>query len=466
MAQTILLRRSATSGNIPTTAQLSLGEVAINTADGKMYIKKSVDGIESIVEVGGGASGTIQTFLQTYAFTASEGQTLFYGSDDNSSILAYVADKTEIYLNGILLDPANDYVATNGSSITLNTAAELGDLLQVVAFTPNVELLPADTMVSTFTGDGTTVDFTLGATPGIIQNTSVYLDGVYQEKSTYTLDGYVVTLSEAPEIGTGIEIVYGSRGITFDEAETYNFVGTLVAPAIETASLQITGGVDNQGTLSWNTEDETLDLIVSPDVTYQIGQELGLVARNLSGTTLANGAIVKVTGASGDKVTVDIADASTELGSAPTVGVVTETINNNSTGRITTAGLVRGLDTSSFSEGVAIYLGSNGAFTATKPVSPNHLVHIGWVVRSHATEGAILVHVNNGWEVDELHDVLISNVSNGQILTWNATLGVWENTDFPDALTFDTELTAATQALEAQIEAARAESVAFAIALG
>ena len=51
MAQTIQLRRSATAGNVPTTSQLELGELAINTADGKLFIKKDVSGTESIVEI-------------------------------------------------------------------------------------------------------------------------------------------------------------------------------------------------------------------------------------------------------------------------------------------------------------------------------------------------------------------------------------------------------------------------------
>lgn len=50
MSTTIKLRRSAVAGRIPTTAQLALGELAINTADGKIYIKQDVGGTESIVE--------------------------------------------------------------------------------------------------------------------------------------------------------------------------------------------------------------------------------------------------------------------------------------------------------------------------------------------------------------------------------------------------------------------------------
>ena len=57
MAQTIKLKRSSVSGNTPSTSDLELGEVAINTYDGKMFIKKN-DGSDSIVEIGG-PSGTV-----------------------------------------------------------------------------------------------------------------------------------------------------------------------------------------------------------------------------------------------------------------------------------------------------------------------------------------------------------------------------------------------------------------------
>ena len=214
---------------------------------------------------------------------------------------------------------------------------------------------------------------------------------------------------------------------------------TLVSTAIQPndnatlTSLQFVGGTGTQGTLSWNSTDETLDLNLSPDVTLQLGQEMVLIARNLSGATINNGTVVRVTGASGDKITVDLADASTEATSSTTYGVVTETISNNSTGRITTSGLVRGLDTSLLTEGAAIWLGTSGTYTTTKPDSPNHLVHLGYVIRAHATEGMILVQVNNGWEMEELHDVLITSVSDNELLQYNSTVGVWENRTIVEA---------------------------------
>ena len=162
-------------------------------------------------------------------------------------------------------------------------------------------------------------------------------------------------------------------------------------------------------------------------------RSLGHVARNLSGQTINNGDVVRVTGASGNKITVDLADYTNEPDSSATFAIVTETISNNSTGRITTEGLVRGLDTSLLTEGAALWLGPNGTFTTTKPPSPNHLVHLGWVVRSHATEGSVLVSVSNGWELEELHDVLIDNPQNGQGLVWDATNGYWKNGDLASA---------------------------------
>ena len=82
MAQTIKLKRSATSGAIPTTSSLALGEVAINTYDGKMYIKKDVGGTETVVQVGAGADSVsyLEAGMIEYEYTATSNQTSFSGS--------------------------------------------------------------------------------------------------------------------------------------------------------------------------------------------------------------------------------------------------------------------------------------------------------------------------------------------------------------------------------------------------
>ena len=141
MAQTIRLKRSATQGasGIPTTSQLELGEVAINTYTGKMYIKKN-DGSDSIVEIGGssGESSDVSTHT-TYEYVATSNQTTFSGSDVYSATLAYdtgTPAKIQVFLNGILLDEGSgaDYTATNGTSVVLTAGATTGDLVQISAY--------------------------------------------------------------------------------------------------------------------------------------------------------------------------------------------------------------------------------------------------------------------------------------------------------------------------------------------
>jgi hypothetical protein len=67
VAATVLHKRSATSGAQPSTSDLSLGEIGVNTYDGKLFVKKSVSGTESIIEIGasGGAGGPIMQAAQT-----------------------------------------------------------------------------------------------------------------------------------------------------------------------------------------------------------------------------------------------------------------------------------------------------------------------------------------------------------------------------------------------------------------
>jgi len=211
MAQTIKLKRSGTSGAIPTTSQLELGEVAINTYDGKMYIKKNVGGTESIVEVTVAAADAI---VVEYQFTATANQTTFSGSDDNSETLSYSAGAVQIFLNGILLDSGVDYTATNGTSIVLSETVDANDYLQVFAFKKKIS--NGQTTVDTFTGDDSTTAFTLSLDPGDENNTRVYIDGVYQSKSNYSVSGTTLTFSTAPPTDTAVEVEIGNRVVTLD----------------------------------------------------------------------------------------------------------------------------------------------------------------------------------------------------------------------------------------------------------
>jgi hypothetical protein len=193
------------------------------------------------------------------------------------------------------------------------------------------------------------------------------------------------------------------------------------------------------GRLNWNDTDGTLDLGLKGDnVTLQIGQEEVIRVVNGSGADFLeeNYQAVKVTGAQGQRLQVLLAQANNDANSASTIGLVTEFIKKNEEGFITTNGLVRNINTTgslqgeTWTDGDILYLSPTtaGRITNIKPSAPQHTVIIGYVVYAHANKGKIFVKVDNGYELDELHNVDIDNVQNQQWLIYDSTSSTWKNT--------------------------------------
>lgn len=155
---------------------------------------------------------------------------------------------------------------------------------------------------------------------------------------------------------------------------------------------------------------------------------LKFIVVNKSGGTLNKGDVVYVSGAQGNRVAVKKALASVDSLSANTLGVIDETVANNGEGYCVAEGLVSGINTSAFTEGAALYLSAStaGAITQAKTTAPDHLVLIGYCVKSNAGSGEISVHIQNGYELGELHDVYVPSPTNGQVLTYNTANSRWE----------------------------------------
>lgn len=178
----------------------------------------------------------------------------------------------------------------------------------------------------------------------------------------------------------------------------------------------------------WDEGNKTPTVVIDADVALQLGQEMLALVYNNSGSTITNGSVVAVNGAQGQRPAVVLADADSEALSAPTLGIATEDIAAGAEGFITTFGFVRGLNTAAFTAGNPIYLSQTaGQFTATRPTAPAHTVALGWVIKVNASSGEVFVNINNGWELDELHNVLISSPISGNTLIYDAVAGVWKN---------------------------------------
>lgn len=149
-----------------------------------------------------------------------------------------------------------------------------------------------------------------------------------------------------------------------------------------------------EGVVSWNAEDHTLDIQTEvANTRIQAGQENVIRVRNTTGSLLADGTAVYITGASGQRATVGKALASDASHVRATIGLVTSDIADNNNGYVTTQGLVRGVNTSAFAEGAVLYLSdaTAGSITDTAPTA-NDVVRIGWCVVS-GSNGTILVSV-------------------------------------------------------------------------
>ena len=185
------------------------------------------------------------------------------------------------------------------------------------------------------------------------------------------------------------------------------------------------------GLSAWNDGEGTLDLgLKGGNVTLHAGEQQFLRVYNDSGVSLSLGQVVYISGAQGNRTAVKLARANTEGGSKDTIGLVAETIAVGAEGWVQVSGTLSKLDTTSYSAGAIIYLSPTtpGAFTTTKPQAPNHLVPLGFVVRIHETVGSVYLKIENGYELDELHDVKITGTpAAGSLLVRDATEGVWEN---------------------------------------
>ena len=179
-----------------------------------------------------GSGSSQSAAYKEYLYVASGSQSTFTGADANGDTLAYTAGFLNVYLNGVKLRPSTDFTASNGTSVVLVNAASANDVLQIETF---VQVLGfGDSSLSELSGDGSTTAFTIAADPNHENNTQVYVDGVYQEKGTYSVSGTTLTFSAAPPNGSSIEVVIGNRNVSIDDA----------------TGLTVNGDTDLNGTLN------------------------------------------------------------------------------------------------------------------------------------------------------------------------------------------------------------------------
>lgn len=150
---------------------------------------------------------------------------------------------------------------------------------------------------------------------------------------------------------------------------------------------------------------------------------------NRTGSVIPKMTVVYINGGHGNLPTITPAQANNEANSSKTYGITQTQISDNGTGNVVVFGALIDVDTNQFgaSEGSTLYLSPTvaGGITATKPSAPDHMVSVGKIIRNHNNQGIIEVVIQNGFELQELHNVAISGVNNGEFLQYNSASGLW-----------------------------------------
>ena len=144
-----------------------------------------------------------------------------------------------------------------------------------------------------------------------------------------------------------------------------------------------------------------------------------------------------VSGSNGTNMLLSKADNTTDSMSSKTMGLVDATGVTNDFVNIVTEGLLSSLNTNSATIGDPVWLGTSGNLlygVANKPVAPAHMVFLGIVTRVSATNGEIFVKVQNGFELEELHNVLIVSETDKDLLYYDQASSLWKNATISEIL--------------------------------
>lgn len=165
------------------------------------------------------------------------------------------------------------------------------------------------------------------------------------------------------------------------------------------------------------------------DIKVDVGEQLVLRVKNYyNSQAIPKGKVVHIISGSGVNPLIATSSYSSEELSAKTLGVTMGDIPGNNFGYVLLRGILHGVDTNGMTVGNGIYLNSDGNFSQVKPEAPFHDVRIGQVIREgNINTGVIYVAIQNGYELNELHDVKTNSPTNGDLLMQDFD-GIWKNT--------------------------------------
>ena len=281
-------------------------------------------------------------------------------------------------------------------------------------------------------------EFILGNVSGNLSGTARYVvDGVYTT-GNQTINGAKVFTSPITGNLTGTaqyvrDGVYVTGNQTIDGIKTFNkFILGNVSGNLSGTARYVQDGV-------YITGDQLISGLKDFDETPTVsgvpvllsGDAVDLIhlhGKNHESIEVKKGTPVYISGAAGNNPLLAIAKNSQERTSSKTIGLLAQDLNVNEHGFVVSEGLLEGIDTSAAIDGDPMWLGPTGEIIygiSNKPFGANHLVYLGVVLRSQKNNGKVYVKVQNGFEIDELHEVYARNPEDKDTLLYNQASGHW-----------------------------------------
>jgi len=370
-----------------------------------------------VAQTGGGGGGTT-----TFALTA--GTYLTGGSFDGSSAVTFAVDATSANTASKIVarDASGNFSAgaITASSIVVSGTTSLNS----VAYTWPATAGTNGQVLGT-NGAGTLSWINAGGGGGGGTTTFPLTAGTYLTGGTFDGSAAVTFAVDGTSANTASKVVARDAS------------GNFAASVITGTGFQLnttTAATASVGGFRWEADSGTAQIrLLGGNVDLDVGEDSVVRVLNDTGSAMSLGQVVYITGAAGQRPTIALASGASEATSTNVIGLVAEAIANNQEGFVYTGGIVKGLNTFAFNEGDLLYLSATtaGALTNIRPTQPNHGVRIGYVVRKNQNDGHVYLAVNNGYEFEELHDVLITTPAANNMIRRNGANTLWVNIPGP-----------------------------------